>query len=448
MIPRLKQLSVLCAALRHPYVERDQIVAYQNKQLRLLITHAYDKVRYYRRLFDQHGIKPQDIHTVADLSAIPITTKKDLQALPVEEVLARGVNPQRLIIRRTSGSSGEPFTIRRTWLEEQILSIFQLRALYDFGLRMTDTHTKIVRIRPAQADADSFLLRILRAVRLYRKTAIECLQPPEDIVQALQRRPPNVVTGLPGVLTRIAPFVSDTARRVIHPRFVVVGGEVLTPLMRHQISAAFRAPVFNTYGSHEFKLLAWECRETGAFHTCDDGMILEVLTHNRPAAFGERGEVVATNLHSFAMPFIRYRLGDIVTRGADTCPCGKPFATIQAIQGRMIDYFPLPHGRMLHPYEIVSLVNDNSWIQQYRLIQEREDRITLQIVPFTLPSAQQLGLLTERVTKRLGPDIDFHIALVSCLPLEPGGKFRVSRSLVKSHYDEIDWEQLAIGERR
>jgi len=448
MMPYFNQLSVLHAALRHPRVEREQVIAYQNKQLRRLITHAYDDVPYYRRLFDQNGIKPQDIQTVADLSTIPVTSRTDLQRLPANEIVASSVDPERLIIHRTSGSSGAPLTIRRTWLEERILGLFQLRALHDFGLRVTDAHVKIVRAAPAQAGTNPFPLRILRAAGLYRKREIDCLQAAEDIVRALQRFPLDVLTGFPGVLAHVAHFVDDAARRFIHPRFVVVGGEVLTPLMQHQISTAFRAPVFNTYGSHEFKLLAWECRETGELHACDDGMILEVLTKNRPAASGERGEVVGTNLHSFAMPFIRYRLGDIVTRGSETCPCGKPFATIQAIQGRMIDYFPLPNGKMFHPYEIVSLVNENSWIQQYRLVQEREDRISLQVVPFTPPSAQQLALLTDRVTRQLGLGIDFRIALASHLPLEPGGKFRVSRSLVKSHYDGIDWNRLAIEGHR
>ncbi|MGH7963298.1 MAG: hypothetical protein ACRERD_15995, partial [Candidatus Binatia bacterium] len=221
-------------------------------------------------------------------------------------------------------------------------------------------------------------------------------------------------------------------------------------LMRHQISTAFRAPVFNTYGSHEFKLLAWEYAETGEFHTCDDGMILEVLKEGRPAASGERGEVVGTNLHSFAMPFIRYRLGDIVMKGSDACRCGQPFSTIQKIPGRMIDYFPLLDGRLVHPYEIVVpyLLGEDVWIRQYQLTQERQDRVILRVVPSTTPSPQKLAFLEESVTTLLDQGVEFHVILVPEIQLELNGKFRVSRSLVKSHYDGIDWDQRAIGEHR
>ena len=168
-------------------------------------------------------------------------------------------------------------------------------------------------------------------------------------MRALKRIPPDALTGFPGVLVRIAQSLTEADRRVLRPRFVVAGGEVLTPVMRKQIRDAFRAPVFETYASHEFSLIASECQETGESHVCDDGMILEVIKDGRPAAPGERGEVVGTALHSFAMPFVRYRLGDVVTQSSGTCACGQPFSTIRTIQGRMIDYFPLPSGRLMHP---------------------------------------------------------------------------------------------------
>src|SRR5512135_1584645 len=97
MNSRSSPLFTLHSLLRPSHVRRERIVAFQNTQLRRLIAHAYENVPYYRRLFDQHGIKPHDVRNVADLPAIPITLKKDLQLLAPEEVVARGVNPGHLI---------------------------------------------------------------------------------------------------------------------------------------------------------------------------------------------------------------------------------------------------------------------------------------------------------------------------------------------------------------
>ena len=416
---------------------------FQNRRLRQLVTHAYNHVPYYHKLFDRHRIKPQDIQTVADLHAIPITSKNDLQPLPVEEVVARGLDPKRLIVHTTSGSSGEPFSIRRTWLEERLLNTFRRRALDYFGLRITDKEAMIGLSGAGPPRGNQFVQRMAQAAGLYRRTEINCLLPPEEIVRRLRHYRPDVVTGLAGVLSRIAQSIADDDRRVIKPRFVGAGGEVMTPSMRQRISKGFAAPVFETYGSHEFNLIAWECMETGDYHTCDYGVIVEVLKDDRTAGTGERGEIIATNLHSFVMPFIRYRLGDIVTKGSETCDCGLPFSTIRAIQGRMSDYFPLPNGRLFHPLDILPVLYDKArWIRQYQVVQERMDRIVLRAVPSVAPSEQELALLQGAVADLFGPGIEFQVNLVPDIQIEPSGKFRVFRSLVQSAYDGIDWERL------
>ncbi len=442
MIPRLDQLSALLLLIRNPKRAREEIVSFQNRQLRRLVTHAYENVPYYRKLFDRNGIKPQDIRSVEDLSIIPITSRKDIQSLSVEEVVSRGVNPNHLIDHKTSGSSGEPITIRRTWLEQTIFVLFRLRAaMHGPGLRMTDRQATIVLIRPTHPRDNQIPINIIRSLGLLPKVQINCLLPSEDIVHALRDLRPDALTGFSGVISRISQVVSDDDRTVIRPRIIIVGGDTLTPLMRAQIREAFSAPVFDFYASYELGLIAWECKETGELHTSDDTVIVEVLKDGRPAAPGERGEVVGTNLYSFAMPFIRYRLGDIVTKGSETCQCGKPFSTIRAIQGRMLDYFPLPGGRMMHPYEIIvpHILGAAPWIRQYQLIQEREDRIILRVVPSTTPTTQDLARLEEPVINFLGQDVEFKVVLVPEIQLEPSGKFRISRSLVKSAYDEIDW---------
>ena len=127
-----------------------------------------------------------------------------------------------------------------------------------------------------------------------------------------------------------APELADAIVSV-RPRVVIVGGEAATPAMRLRIRETFAAPLCETYASHECPLMAWECRHSGDLHTCDDGVLVEVLRDGRPAEPGERGEVVVTNLHAYAMPFIRYRIGDSGHPGAP-CGCGVPFATIGRIQ--------------------------------------------------------------------------------------------------------------------
>ena len=88
------ELAALAEMSWHARCSREQIVAYQGRQLRRLVSHAYHNVPYYRRLFDKIRLKPQDIRDVNDLGYIPITCKADLQTLPLTDRLAqRGQSP-------------------------------------------------------------------------------------------------------------------------------------------------------------------------------------------------------------------------------------------------------------------------------------------------------------------------------------------------------------------
>jgi phenylacetate-CoA ligase len=426
-----------------PSTSRREVEEAQLQQLRRLVVHAYRNVPYYRRHFDDHGFKPEDLRRLEDLSAIPVTERKHFQSLATEEVVARGVRPERLIVQTTSGSSGTPLLVRRTWFEERSLGALRRRTLYYFGLRPRDRHVAIVYPPAAPSHDFQLPLRILQSAGLYRKTWLSCLQSSEELARLLSGLRPDVLSGYAGVMSRLSQFVCALEPKAIAPRFVAVGGEVLTPSMRRRIETVFGAPVYDTYGSHEFNLLAWECKGTGVMHTCDDGMILEVLKEGQPVGVGERGEVVGTNLLSFAMPFIRYKLGDVVTKGAAGCACGLPFSTIQTIQGRMIDYFMLPGGRLIHPYELVkSSQNSTAWIREYQLVQEHHSRIVLRAVPFYPPRPDDILALRGNMRAVLGDEVEFQVDLVPELYPGPGGKFRVYRSMIRSEYDDVNWDAL------
>ena len=426
------------AVRRHAAGSRAELKAFQDAQLRRLVCHAYESVPLYRKLFDKHRLHPRHIRGTVDLDLIPIISKQDMRAQPAQHLLAKGVDTTRLLTARTSGSSGEPFVIRRTWTEQSLQYLMRLRAFSAMGVRIGDRTATVGLVRRQDAMDAKVFGRALELTGLRQTIRIDGLQEPSEVVSQLQAFRPDILTGMPGMLCRVADYLIATGiRQAITPRMLIVGGEVLTPVMRRTLEQAFGAPVRQTYASHEFPLLAWECNSSGEFHTCDDGVILELLNEGQLAGVGERGEVVATNLHSYAMPFIRYRLGDIATRGKCDSTCGQPFSSIRQIQGRMIDYFRLPDGRMIHPYQILSSLigGGDSWIRQYQLVQEQLDRIVLRVLPTNTPELDQVARIERSVLPLLGPQVQFKVQLVPDLPLEHTGKFRPSRSLVCSAHD-------------
>jgi len=410
-------------------ITRRHIVECRDRRVRRLIAHAYETVPYYRRLLQRSGIDPSDVGTAADLRNIPVSTKDNLRAVPVADMLQRGADPRRLKSSTTSGFSGEPFTVRYTPLEQCAAGLFGWRAMRLLGLRPTDRLATVLHLRHCGEAHRSALKRRVP----YRELYVDCCQSDEGIFRILRRYRPTYLGGYAGALTHLAGAITEADRRHIRPRAIVTSAEVLTDAMREQIRWGFGAPVHNVYYTQEIRLIAWECRESGELHVSDDGVVLEVLKNGRPAAPGEEGEVVATNLSFFTMPIIRCRLGDIATQGAETCPCGLPFPTLRKVIGREIDYFPLPDGRLLHPNQIVGTMLDTAdWVRRYQLVQERKDRIVLRAVPLGHPSPEKALRLEHTVSSMLGPAVEFRVVLVSSIERGPGGKFRVSRSLVRS----------------
>jgi phenylacetate-CoA ligase len=140
--------------------------------------------------------------------------------------------------------------------------------------------------------------------------------------------------------------------------------------------------------------------------------------------------VVCTALHSFAMPFIRYSLGDLARRGPDACPCGSRLPTLEMVVGRRLDAFALADGRWLHPYQLIELLYaaGMDWVGQYQLVQEAQDHVRLLVRPKPGLAPRRLESLRQAMQERCGPQVRAEILLVDDIPLASNGKYRVSYS--------------------
>ncbi len=413
---------------------RESIDAFRDARLRKVVLNAYEKVPFYRTLFDRHGIRPTDIRGASDLHIIPVTERSDIQGASMHDLMARGVNEKKLIERSTTGSTGACLVVKRTWMEEQVLNLFRWRAIRAYGLRRADV-IGVPRVRvPTHPNDNQIPRRIANALNFYRKVIVD-LRSTTDDVGALHARRPEVVMGWPTVLAEVAPRWKEFAAADPHPfdvRFVITGGEVCSPAARRDIRAGFNAPVRDMYGAHEFSLVACECPVTGAYHLSDETLYAEVLRDGKPVQPGESGEMIVTALHSFAMPFIRYRLGDDVVQGESTCGCGLPFSTIRSVRGRSADYLKLPKGKLVHPQDIAREAHMAApWIRQLQVVQDQIGRFELLVVPHREPSAEEIVAIRTAVVFLLEPEVEFTVRIVSEISGRPDSKFRVYKSNIR-----------------
>ena len=203
----------------------------------------------------------------------------------------------------------------------------------------------------------------------------------------------------------------------------------MTPSMRRQIEAGFGARVYESYGSHEFHLIAAECPETGLLHVNERTVLLEVLNGDGEVGSGQGGETVITALHSFTQPFIRFRLGDWVERGPAPCPCGLPWATLKRVEGRKVDWIKLPGGDSIPPERLcMALSMTMPWIKQYQIIQENRESLLVKVVPFEPPRQSEIEQLSRALSEFVKGELRCSFEFVDHIPLGPAGKFQLCRS--------------------
>ncbi len=433
----LSSVASLPMIARHPAASAESIARFRDRRARELVAHAYARVPYYRRLFDAAGLRPRHVRSAADLRHVPVTSKADLRGLPASDLVASGVDPASLVTHTTGGSSGEPFVIRRAWMEERLHGLLRWRSLRPLGVSARDRIVAVVYQHAAAPPDEAVAQRVMKRSGRFQGSIVHAMMPMEEILARLADAQADVIGGYAGVLARIAEAVGRGEAPTVKPRLLITGGEMLTPGMAEQIESGFGVRVYDTYASHEFSRIAVQCPTTRAYHVCDESVALEVLRDGEPVAVGERGEVVGTALHSFAMPLIRYRLEDVVTRGPAACSCGARRSTLGEIQGRMVDMFTLRGARVVHPYELAGAIKSSSirWTKQYQIVQEREDRVVFRVVAKAEPSEAELGEMRAAAAGVLGADVQFVVDRVDDLALEGRGKFRVYRSLVRSAYD-------------
>jgi phenylacetate-CoA ligase len=418
---------------RYRRTDQEALRQFQTRKLRVLLAHCRARVAVYREHWSRSDLAPSAVATPRDIEALPTIGKDDLRSRPVEETLAEGVDLRRLVRHTTSGSSGKPFTIYRLPREEHLLNLFRWRASTEAGVRAFDRIARFSQL-PLDEVRRGWPGRIRQALGIRREQQWDGLAPAHAMLENLRRYRPDVVSGYPSTLRHVAASAPTSALRRTRPHLVLSGGEVLDEASRRTIEQAFGAPLVDFYGAHEFNLLASQCPEGDAYHICDDNVIVEILGDDgRAVEPGEVGEVVATALHSYTQPFVRYRTGDLAVRGPEVCPCGQPFSTLRAIQGRAADYLRLPGGRCVHPYAITGHLAEREagWVAQHQIVQTEVGRIQLKIQTRRSPRSEDLERLRRWVGGILGADVQFDLSIVDSFPPHPSGKFRPYVSLLQ-----------------
>ncbi len=407
-----------------------QIEQLQRERLQRLLAHVQNHVPYYRSLFAEHGIKIDNIRSVADLAQLPLLDKEKIRAntQALKSDIARD-----LALFNTGGSTGEPlkFYIGKERVSHDVAA--KWRATRWWGVDIGDPEI-VIWGSPIELGAQD-RVRAQRD-RMLRTKLLPAFEMSElkmsNFLSQIRARRPKMLFGYPSVLDHLARYAQANRLRMndLGIRVAFVTSECLSKEQRQQIGKTFGCPVANGYGGRDAGFIAHECSE-GGMHISAEDVIVEIVDgQGRNLPPGEVGAIVVTHLATSDFPFIRYRTGDIGALDTALCRCGRGLPLLKEIQGRNTDFLVTEDGTALHSLALVYILRDLPQINAFKIIQENLSLTRILVVSKGTLEPDISRKIEIGCKARLGQNVNIAIEQVAEILPEKSGKFRSAVSKI------------------
>jgi len=404
--------------------EGDEIRAFQDAQLRSIVQHAYDRTRYYRKLFDEERLKPADVRSVDDLPKIPILTKAIIRERAPELLSAKP--PKGWLRGVTNGTTGTPLSV---WYDRQtcvMTNAVDARHKEWVGLERGDWVGLFFGrtiVSPRQTQPPFWRANHVHKQLWFSTFHLSAANLP-DYAEEIRRRRLRFLDGYPSAIFILANYLQESGD-VIPMNGVITSSETLYPAQRATIEAAFDCEVFDFYAMAERVIHAGECQDHEGKHLSEEYGYAEVVNEKgEPVEEGVPGYLVGTSLINYAMPMIRYDTRDTSAIISSACNCGRQSRRMTGVATKVEDLVITPDGRSLPPTSLHHPFNLLFSIRKSQVIQEEIDQLVVRIVPQGTFSEADGQSLIQKLKERTGPDMNVTIEITDEIPLEPGGKYR------------------------
>lgn len=407
------------------WYSRSALDELQNKKLRALIKHAYQNTAYYRKLFDSLSITPDDIQTKEDLEKLPVLTKEDVKR-NFNEIKAGSSHHCKAYLNSSGGSSGSP----QSYLIDYDTASIAWAGVYR-GWSWADCaygEKSITLAGSSLVPNKAVSMRQTLRNFIERNKPLSAVHLDSDVMRGyldvIGKHKPSVIRGYPSALSHFGSFIKNNGGLTHKPKAVFTTSEMLLPHQKQIIEEAFNCPVYNHYGCYDGGAQALECSVRNGFHVTEEKVVLEVAdSFGNPLPKGESGSIITTDLHNYAMPFIRYVNGDLGILSEDDCPCGRKLQLLKKLEGRTTDFIKLKNGKSIFGPAIILTFRDLP-VKKYQLIGINGRSLLIKIVPDACYGQKHSEYIRNIVEHHTGKDTPLTIKLCDDIPNEANGKYK------------------------
>ncbi len=372
-MPNYYEPEIECAS-------RETLREIQSKRLVSMVKRCYENVPFYRKKFDEMGLKPEDIRSIDDIVKLPFTVKQDLRdtypfglvAVPRGE-LAR--------VHASSGTTGKQTVVAYTKHDLNVWARGAARAIVGTG----GTKEDFVHVSYGYGLFTGGL-GLHDGAELLGATVIPVSSGNTNRqVQILQDYGSDILCCTPSYAMYIGETVRDKGidPKTLKVRIGIFGAEPWTEEMRREIEKSLAIKAYDIYGLSEIAGpgVACECEEQAGMHVQEDFFYPEIIdpVTGEQLPDGEEGELVFTCIGKEALPLLRYRTRDIASLTHEPCKCGRTLVRMTKPKGRTDDMLII-RGINVFPSQIESVLLDLGMDPNYRMIVDRKNNLdTLEV---------------------------------------------------------------------
>lgn len=370
---------------KNQYNGREIFLKQQNFYLKRLIRYSYENVEFYHKTLKKINLNPVEIKTINDLTKLPIIDKNIIRNY-YDEFLPKTFTKSEYIERSTGGTTGIPLRYRITrynrFLAGALTYRMWKRANYILGDNILIIGGSSIVPNENQF-LKKFITRIVRnALYLdsFNLSRTNFISTYKDIIKFN----PKFIYGYPSAIEYFGNWLYNNGLFLKDIKGIVTTSEKLYVQIRNNIEKYFNVDVFDYYGLNDGGISAGECNEKNGLHIDIERGILEVIDNKTLNLTNEEGEIIATSLFNYAMPFIRYRTGDIgkLSNENNHSKCNINLPILEEIKGRTVDILITPEGNAIHGWFFLYIFwTYYEGIVQYKIEQRKKDEINIYIVP-------------------------------------------------------------------
>jgi len=400
---------------------RWKLEQYQTEKLKQLLRHAYTNVPYYTEVFKKLNLNPNDIKSIKDLKKIPILTKEGV-AKNFDKLIAKGIRKKYLKLICTSGSTGKPMQFYLDKHNDSLEYAFYKRHFDWMAVKIYNKRIKLWS-RP-------FIEREIKDIYFYepwlQKLSLSTTpHPVNDLnryIELINQFNPLVIMGNPSFLFLLACYAQEKNIHTDKFKCFISLFENLLPYQREFIKNQFNCEIFNCYECEERIICAVECSKHEGMHIEMERGILEIIGEDGEILpEGEIGRIIATGLHNYAMPLIRYDIGDIGSVLENLCSCGRGLPLLNSLEGRSNEVLKYKN-KYIYSTTLSVLLRKFKNIKECQFVQT-SDELKLNIVKRKDYTGRDTQELIKTLRKMIDDKLKINIEFIEYIPRTKMGKF-------------------------